>query len=619
MKTYSERVKSVEFKIGALKREQKRKHRILTGTCLMLAVVMVGMVLFMPFRDAPPDVSMYKNSPYYELIQKLNRYDYRGLKYKNNFEKLMSAVELRGGEKLAGDVAVNDAVPMPGNSANWGSPLGGLYGEVQEDQYVEVTDNQVTGVVETDIIKRSQHYIFYLRDLELTVYSIEGEDSRAIGNHKIEPEWNDGGYHSAAEMLLSQDCKMLTVLIDGYDKTVGACTVLVNVDVTDPTAPKTVSTITVSGNYLTARMVDGDLLLMSRYRISNQMNYQDPTTFVPQIGKDGQMHCIDPEGIVSPDTLSTKQYTVICKLDGKTLEEKDSAAILSYSQEIYVSAEHIFAVRGYTHTDDNIQKELSQIVCLSYRGDRLEQKGSVTLEGTVKNQYSMDEFEGILRVVTSTNRVITEVHDNETASERFERNANLYCVSLADFQIKASVKDFAPAGEQAESVRFDGNMAYVCTAEVITLTDPVYFFDLSDLNHITCKDTGTIDGYSSSLVDFGDGLLLGIGFGGNRGLKIELYEQTQTGVESICAYERETNFSSIYKSYLIDRDNQLIGLGINDWNSGQSQYVLLHFDGYRLNELTCVPLTGPLELMRGVLIDGWLYLFGGEFQVVKVF
>ena len=72
--------------------------------------------------------------------------------------------------------------------------------------------------------------------------------------------------------------------------------------------------------------------------------------------------------------------------------------------------------------------------------------------------------------------------------------------------------------------------------------------------HITYKDTGDIKGYSSSLVDFGDGYLLGIGYGNDRNtLKIEIYVETENGVVSLCSYERrDTQFSEDYKSYYIE-------------------------------------------------------------------
>ena len=204
-------------------------------------------------------------------------------------------------------------------------------------------------------------------------------------------------------------------------------------------------------------------------------------------------------------------------------------------------------------------------------------------------------------------------------------NASLYCIDLSSLEIAASVIDFAPPNEAVRSVRFDKETAYVCTS--VQLSDPVFFFDLSDLNHITYKDTGTIDGFSTSLINLGNGYLLGIGRGSRWDtFKIEVYEETADGVRSVCAYERDnTTYSTDYKSYYVDRTNQLLGIGYTDsyyygYSENRNKYILLHFDGYGLDKLLDVPLNSTPENMRGVYIDGYMYMFGdNDFKVKKIF
>jgi uncharacterized secreted protein with C-terminal beta-propeller domain len=264
---------------------------------------------------------------------------------------------------------------------------------------------------------------------------------------------------------------------------------------------------------------------------------------------------------------------------------------------------------------------MTEITGISYAGESLETLGTITLEGSVKDQYSMDQYDGILRVVTST--VVTgfkETFFGEFASVTTnwrERNVNLYCVDLTDWTVKASVIGFAPAGEEATAVRFDGVDAYVCTAEVITLTDPVYFFDLSDLENITYTDTGIIDGFSTSLIQLGDGYLLGIGYDDDRKLKLEIYEETEKGVVSVCDLEAYVSFSEEYKSYFIDRENNLIGLAICSWN-GYQEYLLIHFDGYKLKQIASAKCGGDLSAVRADVIDGYLYVLSTEFDVVPI-
>ena len=179
---------------------------------------------------------------------------------------------------------------------------------------------------------------------------------------------------------------------------------------------------------------------------------------------------------------------------------------------------------------------------------------------------------------------------------------------------------FAPQGESVQSVRFDKDKAYVCTA--IVLTDPVFVFDLSDLNNITYKDTGTITGYSSSLINFGEDYLLGIGYGASFDtMKLEIYTETATGVESVCSYEMPNcYFASEYKSYYINRDKHLIGIGYDDYNQINetdfiNHYTLFLFDGYDFVKLIDEEITGFNDYKRAVLIDGYFYMFGENFAV----
>jgi uncharacterized secreted protein with C-terminal beta-propeller domain len=170
-----------------------------------------------------------------------------------------------------------------------------------------------------------------------------------------------------------------------------------------------------------------------------------------------------------------------------------------------------------------------------------------------------------------------------------------------------------------KSARFDGANAYVCTS--VELSDPVFFFDLSDIDNITWKDTGTIEGFSSSLVNFGDGFLLGIGRGNSwNTVKIEVYEESGDGVVSVCKYEVEQGYySNDYKSYFIDREKGLVGLGIDRYD-GDARYVLLHFNGYDIYEIANVLQgDGYLESYRAFIEDGYLYVFSiSNFTVTNI-
>lgn len=630
MNIYDERLAEVLEKI-----EKKKKARLVRCVITATLVLALALVLFLPYGNQPPSVRWYSGSPYYELIQKINIATYEEPKYANLFGEIVGAAKRLLYKGQTGPVPnAPDAMP--------GAPSNGMAGDgMPEENYQEITDNQVQGVIEGDLIKRSDKYIYYLHRDRLAVYSIEGADSAQLGTYAFSFDGKaEVSYYTAEhrEMYLSEDCTTVTLVLSGYGDVLeegkkGYFLCVVDLDVTDPTAIREIDRVYITGTYHSSRLVDGKLLLMSQYYIpSRTVDFGKPETYVPQIGTPGEMECIPANSIIAPDKLNHTNYTVVTMLDQKTLDVTDTAAFLSYNAQLYVSKDKIFATKDYMDREKTPTKgvytDMTEIACMSYDAEGLEIRGSVKLEGSVKDQYSMDERDGVLRVVTSTYREMSTI-DVITGTESIlgsdrKRNANLYCVSLEDWSVVAKVESFAPNGETVESVRFDGDYAYVCTAEVVTLTDPVYFFDLSDLNNITWKDTGTIEGYSSSLVNFGNGNLIGIGFGGERQLKIEAYRETENGVESICAYERNAYFSTDYKSYYIDRENQIIGIGLCFWGGEEYPgfwYVLLHFDGSAFRELAMIPMNDSgtlIQEMRGVVIDGWLYVFANDFHIQKV-
>ena len=81
-------------------------------------------------------------------------------------------------------------------------------------------------------------------------------------------------------------------------------------------------------------------------------------------------------------------------------------------------------------------------------------------------------------------------------------------------------------------------------------------------------------------------------------------------------------YSTEYKSYYVDRQNQLIGFGIIDFaqNKQRNRYILLHFDGYELVEIANVPLDGVPSNMRGAYIDGYMYMFGfNDYKIKRIY
>ncbi len=646
MKTYKERTESILQKAQEAQSKNKQIGKTVgIIAAALVAVTALNLALFLPYSNEPVSVAQHQDSKYYTVIKKLNEISYKPPMYKNNFEK-WTAQGARLLDGIFSGCGASGGTVMDGTMSPPNAEIGqGAQG------YVETTDNQVAGVIEGDLLKRTDEYIFYFShgrtystgDEKLLIYSIAGEDTALVSQTEILPPNGATYRYYSPEMYLSQDGDSLYFLQECYarrdDGWTQDYTIVSTYDVSNPTQVALESQQALSGYYVSSRMIDGQLFVITSCATKYGADYSVEADFIPQYGEWENMQSVAAENIHLPQTAKDARYTVVYELGGETLSVQDSIALLSYSTEVYVSGEHIFVTHEYAETSeaDNLKKSVSktEISCISYAGDGLELKGSVAVDGRVKNQYAMDEYQGILRVVTTTEESYTRVNNNgnnislDLNVKAPQKNASLYCVDLSTFEIVGSVENFAPDGESAESVRFDGDKAYVCTAEIVVLTDPVYAFNLSNVQNITYVDTGVIAGYSTSLVNFTDGYLLGVGYDGKGDLKIEIYRETESDVESVCAVEYAASFSEDYKSYFIDRERGLIGLGVlGNIDKTQSQswvngYLLFQFDGNELTqvlEIEDIFLEGENEHKRATLIDGYFYMFSGlEFNVVPLF
>ena len=134
------------------------------AACMCFVLLAGTFALFIPYKTTPPSVAKYADSEYYSIIEKLNEYNYDPPAYKNTFELLLdlpSNLFAKAEDWAPG--ATNEAENMTGTG-----------------NYQEVTDNQVSGVIEADLIKRSDTHIYYLSSGTLRIFSIEGEDSKGV-------------------------------------------------------------------------------------------------------------------------------------------------------------------------------------------------------------------------------------------------------------------------------------------------------------------------------------------------------------------------------------------------------------------------------------------------------
>lgn len=636
-----------------IKNENPKKKwfkAVIAAATLCTILIAFGIFLFLPYQRtgaSDVDISRFEGSEYYELIKKLSTYyDGRsyvkgGHKYANNFEKLA--------DKLFGSIKDSEYIPNDATAFE----VGGTYdSNKSSDHKDDIIDHQVAGVIEGDIIKKTDKYIFYLAGLTkvLYVYTIDGAASREIGSYSIyelcDESESDFEIWSCEMYLTDNDTLVLLSVVRRGGQSRETVISVFDVGATEEKILQKKKMI-VSGDYMSSRLTDGKLLLFTSFFVGRSRDYSDVESFVPSVDTcDGSGRIPLPsEAIFIPEQpLQSASYTIITDFDIGTFENRGSYAFLDCSDEIYVSAENIYMMsRAYNSASDCALSEKlretlasTDIIRISYAGEKLEEKQTLTVPGTIKNRYFLDERDGVLRVAVQR-QVYHRIKQKEngklfeldkTEEEILKKNgsnAGLYCYDIESGRLLACVEDFTEYGELVDSVRYNGNYAYVCTARHATEQhdvnlDPVFFFDLSDLNNITYKDTGEIDGYSTSLVDFGNGYLLGIGVGASPDVfKLEVYTETADGVVPVCKYElANTRYSEDYKSYYINRDKNMLGIGLT--GSPENTYVLFELtEGCIISATEIIPIHAAPGNMRGFIEDGWLYVMGeGDFKVVEL-
>ena len=177
-------------------------------------------------------------------------YNYTPPRYDNNFDAIMDSFQ----DGLKGGLGGSNMAPEA-NSPN----MGGAAGSVEDmNGAVNVTDNQVAGVEEADIIKRTRTHAFHLSSTALSAFTIEGAESHMVSYSNIKNSFLSAGIDissaTAREMFLSEDGKRITVLAT-CNKSGERTSFLgvLSLDVTDPALPVAESAIMISGGYTDAR------------------------------------------------------------------------------------------------------------------------------------------------------------------------------------------------------------------------------------------------------------------------------------------------------------------------------------------------------------------------------
>ena len=504
------------------------------------------------------------------------------------------------GASAAKDVAVNETAveaPAPAPTAAEAEAGGGNYSG---------TNVQVEGIDEGDIVKTDGKYIYVIHDEELRILVADGANTREVskiivGSSYYDSSEDKGDYWYRSEYKYPSEMFVaggrLAVLSDysyysdqrtddGWQSESKSYTCVDFYDVSDPTDPKELTSLGQDGNILGSRLVGDKLYLISSYWVWDY-DESDPTTYVPGLYKDGEMHILPVGKIWINPVCESTEYVVACVYDMSSAANIASQSMLGSGDTLYMNDSGIY-VMGYRWTDEitdtytesvytvevHTNGARTEIIRLDPEDLRISASGSVP--GYMESQFSADAYQGYLRLVTTCNDYTYRVYkddaydfENYQWDER-ETTNGLYILD-ENLRVVGKVDDLAP-GERVYSARFDGDVAYFCTFRSI---DPLFAADLSDPTAPKILSALKISGFSEYLHNWNADRLFGLGRevdeenGWAEGLKLVMFDttdKTNVTVKHTLVIEDADYSEALYdhKAVFIDPVRGYIGFAAED-------------------------------------------------------
>lgn len=249
----------------------------------------------------------------------------------------------------------------------------------------------------------------------------------------------------------------------------------------------------------------------------------------------------------------------------------DGSTVYSTGERLYIAHDQRWWSPPMMADAPAEQKPRTEIYQLDIEGsDPPRYAASGVVPGWLINQYAMSEWDGHLRVATTTDQ-------GSSSSGGVPETESAVYVLRQDHVTLRQVGHVGGLGkgEQIYAVRFVGPLGYVVTFRQV---DPLYTVDLRDPEHPALAGELKITGYSSYLHPVGDDRILGVGQeatedGRILGLQVSLFDVENPAAPTRIA-QHHIEFGSSEAEYdphafLYWPDTGLLVLPVTTWNPVQ--------------------------------------------------
>ena len=398
---------------------------------------------------------------------------------------------------------------------------------------VSTTNNQEAGVDEPDIVKTDGSTIYAIAQGKLQAVSVTGGSPHVVGTLDL------GGSLSGAQLLMNGN-RLIVISSPQYAypgpiPVVGASaslraspyflygsqTVLSEVDISDPSAMKVTQTMTVDGRFVDARQVGSSARIVissAPHAIEEPQLAGGAQGWVPMwrfhdthTGRSFTRQVASCGAIRRPVQFSGLGMLSIVTVNfNKGLQAAQSTSLMADAQIVYGSQSSLYIAT------QQWENPLLQVGQLPSGQTTVIDKFDVTdpdlttfvsagqVPGYLLNQFSLSEYNGYLRVASTSRPIWWGVSPPTTLSQSYVT----VLASQGGLLVPVGQVSGLGQGEQIYSVRFVADAGYVVTYRQV---DPLYTIDLSTPTAPRVAGQLELEGYSAYLHPVGAGLLLGIG------------------------------------------------------------------------------------------------------------
>jgi len=485
------------------------------------------------------------------------------------------------------------------------------------------TNIQEEGVLEADSIINDTHYTYYLNKSTQTIdirelSKLATNDTTITKTIELERENPHSFYlHNGKLVLLSQE----------YDSSYNGKLVVDFYNISNILAPSKLESFEIDGNLNSSRVVGDTLYVVSGFVPNAQITYpliegsqNNGCSGSSSAGSDGTTS----DAVISYDCFSMYDYenpivgtpvlvpqirytnfsgdlvtyntfyapykldqtptiTTVSSFDLGSVKYLKSVSAVGDSSVVYASQNALYVVSTQypLYYDYYNYQERSVIYKFGF-DDTLTFKGLGFVDGRPLNQFSLSEYNSILRIA------VTEGFSwsLDTTNSVFTLEA-----TASNLNIKGYLSSLGKEGETIRAVRFVGERGYVVT---FRQTDPLYTIDLSDAANPKKAGELVIDGFSEYIHPIDNNRLLAVGRnadsnGNTLGLLLQLFDVSDfynpKSVSKIIIGGDSSIVSSAesdHKAFIYRASDNLFSIPYYSWY----YYNQMHFGLYKVDGMT---------------------------------